>query len=438
MERALADQEEEDVGPRRTVLVVGATGGLGRYLVHHLLLTCGCHVTALVSSTERARQVLEEEMGLAVGRNPGGSTLRLAEGDITDAAALTAALAGCDGVVCAVGARYAAGAYAAGSSPQDVYLTGVAQLVRAAGADGALEASPLTLPAERSLFDFSLPPAAADGAGNNRVPGWQRLDDVIMGGISDSTFTLAQGRAVFEGTVRVEGGGFCGARALLPGAPLDLAHFDGIRLRLRGDGQRYKLNLRTSVGIVLSRFQYEGFPNPLFTPGPFKLEVESISAYRGARPQLVLVSSAAVERNARASTPQLRDASIPIVKLNPGGILTWKLAGEDWVRNSGLCYAIVRPCGLTSKDADSPFLLEVGQGDSLTGLLSRQEAARVCAQALLSPAAANCTFEVRRDELTAGVPVDIEWTDLFSRLRPDVRPSSMIYTPAASNLEGAD
>lgn len=42
---------------------------------------------------------------------------------------------------------------------------------------------------------------------------WERLDDVIMGGQSESTLKAgADGTAVFEGTLRVEGGGFCGAR----------------------------------------------------------------------------------------------------------------------------------------------------------------------------------------------------------------------------------
>ena len=48
---------------------------------------------------------------------------------------------------------------------------------------------------------------------------------------------------MWTGTLRVEGGGFCGARARR--LDLDLASFDGISLRVRGDGQTFKLNLKT-------------------------------------------------------------------------------------------------------------------------------------------------------------------------------------------------
>ena len=48
------------------------------------------------------------------------------------------------------------------------------------------------------------------------------------------------------------------------------------------------------------------------------VQVEGVSAYRGVRPEFVLVSSAAVERNARLMTGVERECSIPIVKLNPG------------------------------------------------------------------------------------------------------------------------
>ena len=48
---------------------------------------------------------------------------------------------------------------------------------------------------------------------------------------------------MWTGTLRVEGGGFCGARTRR--LDLDLTRFDGIALRVRGDGQTYKLNLKT-------------------------------------------------------------------------------------------------------------------------------------------------------------------------------------------------
>ena len=58
------------------------------------------------------------------------------------------------------------------------------------------------------------------------------------------------------------------------------------------------------------------------------------------------ISSAAVERNAIiGDDAEARKKDIPIVQLNPGGILNYKYMGENAVRSSGLPYAVVRPVG---------------------------------------------------------------------------------------------
>ena len=44
-------------------------------------------------------------------------------------------------------------------------------------------------------------------------------------------------------------------RYALPDAPVDLSGYDGIRMRVKGDGQRYKLGLKTAV----SHTHKEGF-----------------------------------------------------------------------------------------------------------------------------------------------------------------------------------
>lgn len=53
----------------------------------------------------------------------------------------------------------------------------------------------------------------------------------------------------------------------------------------------------------------------------------------------------------------------PAVRMNDelGGILTYKLAGEDVVRGSGVPFAVVRPCALTEEPRGAP--LELDQGD---------------------------------------------------------------------------
>ena len=76
------------------------------------------------------------------------------------------------------------------------------------------------------------------------VAGWTAIDDRVMGGVSSSRLVFhPEGHAVFEGTVsRANGGGFASVRhnTLRLGAGDTVAY----RLRVRGDGKRYKLNLR--------------------------------------------------------------------------------------------------------------------------------------------------------------------------------------------------
>ena len=46
-----------------------------------------------------------------------------------------------------------------------------------------------------------------------------------------------------------------------------------------------------------------------------------------------------------------------------GGLLTWKLAGEDLVRGCRVPHAVVRPCALTEEPAGMP--IEMSQGDTV-------------------------------------------------------------------------
>jgi uncharacterized protein YbjT (DUF2867 family) len=71
-----------------------------------------------------------------------------------------------------------------------------------------------------------------------------------------------------------------------------------------------------------------------------------IRGYKESKPSIVLVSSSAVERNAIiGDDAEARKLDIPIVQLNPGGILNYKYMGENAVRESGLPYSIIRPVG---------------------------------------------------------------------------------------------
>lgn len=89
---------------------------------------------------------------------------------------------------------------------------------------------------------------------------WGEVDDVVMGGCSSSQARLlstAHGRVLaFTGVVSAaRGGGFASARTRDASPPWDLSAFEGIRLRVRGDGQRYKLALRDSPGWTAPAFE---------------------------------------------------------------------------------------------------------------------------------------------------------------------------------------
>lgn len=89
---------------------------------------------------------------------------------------------------------------------------------------------------EERLIDF---------AEATRRGGWETVNDGVMGGLSQGEFVLSpDATALFRGHVSLaNSGGFASVRTR-PGR-FDLRRFQGLVLRLRGDGRRYKLQLRT-------------------------------------------------------------------------------------------------------------------------------------------------------------------------------------------------
>lgn len=81
--------------------------------------------------------------------------------------------------------------------------------------------------------------------GPDSVLAWSAIDDAVMGGLSSSRLVFAtEGYADFIGTVSLaNNGGFASVRSL-PGA-YSAPGMLSVRLRVRGDGRRYRLNLRT-------------------------------------------------------------------------------------------------------------------------------------------------------------------------------------------------
>ena len=176
---------------------------------------------------------------------------------------------------------------------------------------------------DKIVFDFTQPNVQVKEV-------WGAIDDVVMGGVSNSKIYLADDRAIFTGNVSTENnGGFASVRTknLIP--PLDLSEYQGIEIKVTGDGKRYKFIARCegqwdgvaycysfdtipnyattiqipfrdlipvfraktvteadridtskiySLQLMLSKFEYDGGLNPKFEPGSFTLAVEYIKA----------------------------------------------------------------------------------------------------------------------------------------------------------------
>ncbi|PNW44336.1 UNVERIFIED_CONTAM: NADH:ubiquinone oxidoreductase [Euhalothece sp. KZN 001] len=421
-----------------TILVAGATGGVGKRVVQRLQQQ-NYSVRVLVRSIDRSRSIV-------------GENLDFYEGDITISDSLKPELMkNVTGIICCTGTRiqpvegdtenrekYYQGVKfyqpeVAESTPEAVEYKGIKNLVQLAS---------------QEMQDSSYLPIFNFRNATEEIKSiWGALDDVVMGGVSESGFYLDHQKAVFSGNVSTENnGGFASVRTKNFESPLNLSGYQGIYLRVKGDGNRYKFFLRcdsswdgigyaysfdtqkdvwldiyvpfaeltpvfraktmndappldasqiNSMQLMLSKFEYDKQLNPYFNPGQFRLEVEEIKAYReGKTPQFIMISSAGVTRPGRTDLDLSQEP--PAVQMNEqlGGLLTWKLAGENSIRESGLRYTIIRPCALTEETEKEGLYFE--QGDTLKGQVSRETIADLCLLLLKTPEAVNKTFEAAK------------------------------------------
>lgn len=199
---------------------------------------------------------------------------------------------------------------------------------------------------------------------------WGAVDDVVMGGVSASRLQFGSDGAYFAGIVSTENnGGFASVRTKTLLQPWDLSSYHGFRLRVKGDGQRYKFIARCegrwdgvgysysfdtqadtwitvdipfkdlipvfraksvpqmgnfdpsrvyAMQLMLSKFEYDGQLNPRFTVGSFTLGLAAIAVYGGQPfPQVIALS----ETTAPLET--LQESALPYCLLHcPQGLNT--------------------------------------------------------------------------------------------------------------------
>lgn len=114
-----------------------------------------------------------------------------------------------------------------------------------------------------------------------------------------------------------------------------------------------------------------------------------------ALPKVIMLSSAGVTRPDWSDEKKLAlegCAGIPIVRLNPFGILGVKRESEEKLRGCGADYCIFRPGGLNDKWAPDQRPIFT-QGDVAVGRINRQDVAKILVDLLSTPEATGKTFE---------------------------------------------
>ena len=132
------------------------------------------------------------------------------------------------------------------------------------------------------IFDFEAAPADAADL-------WERIDDVVMGGVSSSKVVAGDARGEWRGIVRTDGGGFCGARTATLEAPLDLSGYDGLYVdaALVSDDdvarRAWKMTIRTGASRGEVVHSAEWAPSAGARGAPTLLPFEAFKLVRGPR-----------------------------------------------------------------------------------------------------------------------------------------------------------
>ncbi|GMH35168.1 hypothetical protein BSKO_03036 [Bryopsis sp. KO-2023] len=430
-----------------TILLLGATGTIGRVVLRKLLLR-GYKVTVLV----RDKAAFEKD-------NP--PTVKVVEGDICDYKKCLEAVQGVDKVVFAAAAR--------SMVTRDfvrVEDEGVGIVLRAfqdykrkkAAARGGVGVT-----VKKEIADFAVGKTVETfkvqnlGARDNEMPVTQEEEEgerMWFKGTDYASIELSERKNLhFRGELAIVGSVAEIGRDL--SSEENLEDYEGIIIRARGDTHPYSLVLTagdykyvsrfpTRMGYSTARLPFNGFrpdtsgspplnlkevtkislrfentgkstsrPKP---PGEFDMEVDWIKILPGGQEtDYVLISCAGQPR------PEMSQAMLV-------SMMNSKKGGETRVRNSGMGYTIIRATNLLDEPGGYKALV-FDQGDRLSQGISAADVADVCVRSLHQPLARNKTFEVAQEHTPEG---GLEMYELVAHV-PD---KSTNYLGAAlQNLE---
>jgi len=140
-------------------------------------------------------------------------------------------------------------------------------------------------------------------------------------------------------------------------------------------------------------------------------------------PMFVMLSSAGVTRPAWNDAKKEKFvgcADIPIIRMNPGGVLGRKVVAEDLLRqndNNSIPYCVVRPTGLKFEDDEWPRGRTIfSQGDVAVGRMNANDLASVLVDMTNEPSATGKTFECFT---VTGYPPPISLSPVLDRLERD-------------------
>ncbi|GBF94200.1 hypothetical protein Rsub_06470 [Raphidocelis subcapitata] len=426
------DEDAPSSAGRTRVLVVGATGRVGRILSRKLLLR-GYKVRALVRRREGMRADAE---GVP-------DAVEVVAGDVGEMRDCQRAVRGVDKIVFVAGARTA--------FTGDLIRVddrGVMNLVKAmqderdrATRVGGKSRNPA---AKREVADFNklyhqlrwdIKFVGSQGDDGSLGRDFQRAN-LATAEITEENNLLFEG-ALFTRNAIAEVGTKLNPK--LPGGDERFAGCEALTLRAKGEGHTYALVLTTAEGARYvarfpSRLRYATVRLPFSKfrgekEGQPPLDPESIvgiairyelrrSAPQGTAASAMRDQAAAAAAAADRQRINRFKLEVDWIKALPGGVepdfillscsgaprvgleegdlarvVAAKRRGEDHLRASGLGYSIIRPGPLVDEPGGYKALV-FDQGDRVTQSVSAADVADICLRALHEPEARNKSFDV--------------------------------------------